>query len=358
MNLKRCLSYDDILLVPRYSGNRHKNDCSIYYSYDKLPRPFKSIPIFNSPMDKVCSKELLECIYNDFDFPITIHRYFKSVHDQLEFVKSLELKDDGLAKVFVAVGSIDKWKDWIDYLLENTDYNLSVDMAQGDSITCIETVKYIKEKKPYITIMAGDIASKSGLKRLYSAGAQLIRCGIGGGSICATRTKEGFGVPTLTTLDDCRHFKAEDCYMIADGGISDSGDIVKAIVAGGADAVMIGKMLAGTSLSPGDKYDFNKEYTEDTNQMKWVEYRGQASHSAQQLLDSSKIHSIEGVSGFIPYTGTTQFVVASMLENLKNAVAYYGGCKDWKEMQRECKVIEITDAGREESSTNSINQEL
>lgn len=356
MDIRTCLSYDDILLVPRYSANLHLNDADIYYNYDKIPRPFKAIPIFNSPMDKVCSKELLECIYNDFDCPITIHRYFKNVQEQLELVESLELKDDGLAKVFLAVGSIYKWKDWINYLLENTKYNLSIDMAQGDSIACIDTVKYIHDKKPSINIMAGDIATKSGLNRLYNAGAQLIRCGVGPGSICATRKNCAFGVPVLTTIMDCNQIKSEDCYLIADGGINASGDIVKALVCG-ADAVMIGKMLAATDLSPGVKYNKNREFTDDNTKMKWVEYRGQASHSAQQLLDNSKIHSIEGVSGLIPYAGTTKFAVNSILQNLRSAVAYYGGCKDWKEMKRVTKIIQITNAGREESSTNSILQE-
>lgn len=350
--IRRCLSYDDVLLVPRYSGNEHLKDADIECSYIGIPNHFKSYPIINSPMDTVCSPSMCEHLLKN-NYPITIHRYFKGPQEQLDFVNLIPNVRNFYNRTFIAVGSVYKWKDWIDYLMDKSSFALLVDMAQGDSKTCIETVEYIRSKDPYCNIMAGNVATRSGFGRLAKAGANFIRAGIGGGSICATRVNVAFGVPTLTSVMDCASVKGDNVYLIADGGINKSGDIVKALHAG-ADMVMVGKILAGTSLSPGAKYDRNMNFTEDLDEAKYVEYRGMASHKAQQSLDNSKIHSIEGVSGVIPYIGTTEFVLESTLQNLRSAMSYYAGCRNWNEFKRMVKMIEITSAGISESGTGSI----
>lgn len=356
-DIRRVLSYNDVLLIPRYSGNLHVEDASIVYHYKNLPSPFKAIPITNSPMDMVCSPEMMHCLHNKFNFVVTIHRYFPTAKDQLRFIDecNLKIKND-YRKVFIGVGSVYKWKDWIDYLIRKykkekyPNFSIHVDMANGDSLACIETVKYIRKKLPKINIMAGCIATKSGYKRLYKAGASLIRAGIGSGSICSTRIKCGFGIPVLTSVVDCAKFKPEDSYLIADGGIEEPGDIVKAIAAG-ADMVTMGKMFASTNLAPGLKYDKNLYITENEEEYEWVQYRGMASKEARQNSGCRKNSSLEGVSGLVRYKGTTVEIVEGILENVKAAVSYYGGCKNLKEFQRETKFCEITQAGWAESLT-------
>ena len=169
-------------------------------------------------------------------------------------------------------------------------------------------------------------------------------------SICSTRIMTGFGIPTLTAVIDCAREK-DTAYLVADGGVEYPGDLCKAMAAS-ADMVMVGKLLAATSLSGGEKLDKNYEITEDKNEYAWVQYRGMASKESIQKLNSKKSAiSIEGVSGYIPYTGETEEVVTNMLGNMRAAISYYAGCRNWNEFRRKVKFVEITNQGWEESLT-------
>ncbi len=357
-DIRRVLSYNDVSLSPRNSNFKHLTDANIYYDYKGVSN-FQSIPFINAPMDKVCSKEMLSLVYHDLKMPITIHRWFESPSKQIDFYNSCDIKDNG-KPVFLSVGSVYKWKEWIDHLIEKLkkiqQIGFLVDMANGDTLTCVDTVKYIKKMAPEKNLMAGNVATKSGYCRLEEAGANFIRVGIGGGSICTTRLMTGFGVPTLTSVMDCSQVKG-DSYLVADGGIEYPGDICKAMV-GGADMVMAGKMFAATSLSSGEKYNQHGEITEDMETAKWVSYRGMASASAANSLTSKKSNvSVEGVEGFIPYTGESKDVLSSVHANLRSAVGYYAGCKDWSQFKKRVKFVILTPQGWGESVTR-INSSM
>jgi IMP dehydrogenase len=348
IDFRRVLSYNDVLLVPRYSGLDHVTDADIYYNYNNIKWGFHGLPLINAPMDTVCSTALLKLLHDKFLMPVTIHRWFKSVEDQIKFYNecnfSLEDYD-----VFIAIGNLCKWEGWIERLLSyrrsnDKKFSVLIDVANGDTKATIETVKYIKSHYD-VNIMAGNIATKSSFARLQESGADFIRVGIGGGSICETRTRSGFGVPTLTSVIDCAKEKSTS-YLVADGGISYPGDICKAI-ANGADMVMCGNLFASTSLSSGEKVELNGK--------KYVRYHGMASKESIIKLNSNKsVVSIEGVSGLIPYTGETETVVTELLGNLQTAVSYYGGCRNWYEFRRRVKMNEITNAGWEESKTRVL----
>lgn len=361
-DIRYVLSYNDVSLCPRFSDCRHLSDADINYKYGLFDhfygKEFISPPIINSPMDTICSPELLNCLYKDFNFPVTIHRWFNNAKDQIAFLKecNLDKEERTLKRVFMSVGNIDKWKDWIDYLIgnwEEYEYSFLIDMANGDTITCVETTEYIRNKLS-CNIMAGNVATKSGYDRLQKAGANFIRCGVGGGSACSTRTQNGFGLPTLTTVMDCANVK-DNSYLIADGGIEYPGDICKAIAAG-ADMVMCGKIFAGTSLSAGSKYDKEGNVVEDLSLAKWSEYRGMASEGAQKAIKSKKTaRSIEGVSGFVKYEGETSDVVDKILGNLKSSLAYYSGSRNWDHFKKHSKLVQITPQGWGESMTRLAN---
>jgi IMP dehydrogenase len=169
-------------------------------------------------------------------------------------------------------------------------------------------------------------------------------------SICSTRTTTGFGIPTLTSVMDCAKVKG-DSYLVADGGIEYPGDICKAMV-GGADMVMVGKLLAATSLSSGDKFNKKGKKTFNMKKARWVSYRGMASASAAKGLTSKKSSvSVEGVDGFIPYTGETDEVVETVIANLRSSMAYYAGCRDWDNFKKKVKLAQLTMQGWAESST-------
>jgi IMP dehydrogenase len=155
-----------------------------------------------------------------------------------------------------------------------------IDMAHGDSIACVDTIKYIKSlfnnssKKNYYEkkfqdnhIIAGNVATVIGFKRLQKAGANGIRAGIASGAICSTAIETGFGVPILTNIIDMAKYKKKNTWLIADGGCKATGDIAKAVYFG-ADFVMLGKMLASTDLACGSCYNKNKEKLKQNIKMK------------------------------------------------------------------------------------------
>jgi IMP dehydrogenase len=351
-DIRRVLSYNDVLLCPRYSGLEHLSDANIKYDYPGMADVY---PIINAPMDKVCSVDLIKFM-DSIGCPTTIHRWFNSPEEQLKFFELCNIPGQ---RCFIAVGNVAKWKDWIDKIISYSvkkvvAVNFLVDVANGDTKSAVDTVKYIKEHASWCSIIAGNVATKAGFRRLQEAGANFIRVGVGGGSICSTRIKTGFGIPTLTSVMDCATVK-DNAYLIADGGIENSGDICKAMIAG-ADMVMIGKILASTSLSNGKKYDYEGNITDDESKYKWVAYSGMASKEANEKLKSKKsIVSIEGVSGFIPYTGKTEEVMINIFGNLQSAVAYYAGCRNWKEFKKSVKMVEITTQGWNESLTRINN---
>jgi IMP dehydrogenase len=292
-------------------------------------------------MDTLCSEDMLRFLYNQKSI-VTIHRFFESANQQLSLLGLSLKKSTDLSRVFLAIGSKARYQDWIDTLIEVwhlTDYKFGflLDMANGDTRTAIETVRYVREQCKNANIMAGNVATKSGYEHLTEAGANLIRVGIGGGATCTTRSKTGFGIPVLTSLLDCAQSKREDTYLIADGGIEDTGDICKAMAAG-ADAVMCGKIFAATSLASGNVVvDKQTGYS-------FKQYHGMASKKARAKL-KNKTSSIEGAEGYIQYTGETEEVFGDMLANLRSSMVYYGGCDNWRDFYRKAKFEEITPTG-------------
>lgn len=265
------ISYDDILLVPYHSDMKSRSEGNPQTAWGH------SLPLIMSPMNTVCTGQMMK-LFVDQHLIATIHRYFLSADEQYNFVNQ-QLKiacfehtkdeeedidhityDDQIIKkyidnIYFSVGSVIKYKDWIDQLYKLGVRKFLIDMAHGDTSACGDTVKYIRSfgDRDVVKIIAGNVATRGGYRRLRDAGADGIRVGIGGGSICSTRTSTGFGVPTLTSIIDCNDVKG-DTFMIADGGIKNSGDIVKAIRFG-ADYVMCGKLLAGTEYGGGVLYN-------------------------------------------------------------------------------------------------------
>lgn len=355
-SIRRCLSYSDVLLVPRHSSLEHLSDADIVYNYDKCSIPFKAVPVINAPMDFI-SRRLIN-ILNKNNLATSFHRWFKSIDELDKFYLDCGISEND-PSIFIAVGNLSKWKEWIDNLIKIREdnkerFSFLIDVANGDTKDTIETIKYIRGMLgKTVNIMAGNIATKSAFCRLQEAGADFIRVGIGGGSICSTRTSTGFGVPTLTSIFECSQVK-DSAYLVADGGIEYNGDIIKAMAAG-ADMVMAGKLFAATDLSCLEKFDKNGEVTTNPDEYEYCSYHGMASKEAIQRLKSKKSSvSIEGVSGLIPYTGATQEIIENLKGNMQSAMAYYAGCKDWNEFQRKVKFIEITSNGWEESKTRVI----
>jgi len=296
-------------------------------------------------MDTVYSKDL-DNVLTEAGIPVVVHRYFSDYAQQ--FLGSCYKL--GESSRFFAVGSINgKGKEWIDGLFAQGVRSYCIDMAHGDSKPCVDTVKYIKSKSEKTLIIAGNVATKSGFRHLQEAGAWAVRVGIGSGAACTTRTNCGFGVPLLTAIEDCSVVK-DGSLLIADGGMKHPGDAVKAM-AFGADLCMFGKQFAATSLAPGDCYDKDRNLTVDATEIVYKGYRGMASREAREGV--MKRASVEGVSGLIPYSGSTERFLEDLKLNFKAALSY-AGATNWKQFRLNVKKIRISNLSWVESQTHVL----
>jgi IMP dehydrogenase len=192
-------------------------------------------------------------------------------------------------------------------------------------------------------IMAGNVATYAGADHLASCGADIVKVGIGGGSICTTRIKTGFGVPNLTAIKNCSRV---DRSIVADGGIRYPGDIVKAL-AFGADFVMLGGMLAGTRPTPGPVISKKNKNGEE---VKVKTYRGMASSEVQKDYHGgiAEWKTSEGVSTQVPYREDEDQIINDIIGGLRSGLTY-GGAATIAELQRKLDYIEITTSGLTES---------
>jgi len=191
-------------------------------------------------------------------------------------------------------------------------------------------------------IMAGNVATYAGADHLASCGADIVKVGIGGGSVCTTRIKTGFGVPNLTAIKNCSRV---DRSIVADGGIRYPGDIVKAL-AFGADFVMLGGMLAGTRPTPGSVIS---KKNKNGKEVKVKTYRGMASSEVQKDYHGgiSEWKTSEGVSTQVPYREDEDKIINDIIGGLRSGLTY-GGAATISELQRKLDYIEITTSGRTE----------
>ncbi|MBR2012791.1 MAG: IMP dehydrogenase [Clostridia bacterium] len=230
---------------------------------------------------------------------------------------------------------------------------LVLDSAHGHSANIMKTIKLVKEHFPDIQLIAGNIATAEAAEDLIDAGADAVKVGIGPGSICTTRVVSGIGVPQLTAVMDV----AEVCSrrnipMIADGGIKFSGDIVKAI-AGGADVVMLGSLLAGCEESPGEEELYQGR--------RFKSYRGMGSMAAMAKGSADRYFQTgtkklvpEGVEGRVPFKGAMGDTVFQLMGGLRSGMGYCG-TETIEELKKNGKFVKITGAGLIESHPHDIH---
>ncbi len=266
----------------------------------------------------------------------------------------LSAKDDGgRLLVGAAVGTGRDTLERVAALVKAKVDVIGVDTAHGQSMFVLKKVEEIKNKFPDVEIIAGNVATKSAVRDLISAGADCVKVGIGPGSICTTRVVAGIGVPQFTAVLDCaEEAEKSGVKIIADGGIKYSGDITKALAAGAA-AVMIGSLLAGTKESPGE--------TEIFQGRSFKVYRGMGSIGAMQRgsadryfqEDNSKLVP-EGVEGRVPYKGPLSDTTFQMVGGVKSGMGYCGAA-NIAELQKNAEFIKITSAGLMENHPHDIS---
>ena len=326
-----ALAFDDILLVPRYSNIVSRKNISLSTNLASIGL---DIPIISAPMDTVTETAMANTLGKLGGLSV-LHRYMPIEKQAQMYVDASE---NGLVQVAVSIGATNNYLEDARKLFNAGARIILVDTANGHSQYAIDAVETLRrEFGEEIHIMAGNIATYDGYLRLADAGADSIRVGIGGGSVCTTRVVSGHGVPTLESIMEIRSIfpYGEGPAIIADGGIRNSGDAAKALAAG-ANAVMLGGALAGTDETPGEFVEGNRK-----------SFRGMASYEAQRD-GRGNVSGVEGISTTVPCKGPVEHVINDFKAGIASAMSYTG-VDNLTDFAYNSMYVQITNSGLVES---------
>ena len=342
MNVKETLAFDDVLLTPKYSKIESRKSIDIS---SRLSRCVLSTPIISSPMDTVTETDMVVAMDNAGGLGI-VHRY-NTVAEQARIIHNAHI--NGSKNIGAAVGVSGDYLDRAKAAVVAGANILCVDIAHGHHFLMKNALKCLRSSvDESIQIIAGNVATLEAFNDLADWGADAIRVGIGGGSICSTRIQTGHGIPTFQSIVDCAA-SDRSASIIADGGIKTSGDVSKAIAAG-ADFVMLGSMLAGTDESPGEVMTSPEIVNGKQVYSKFKVYRGMASVEAQ--IDwRGHTASVEGVTSTVRYKGPVCNILEDITRGLKSGMSY-SGSSSITEFQCKATFIRQTSSGQIESSTH------
>jgi IMP dehydrogenase len=265
-------------------------------------------------------------------------------------------KDErGRLCVGAAVGVGADWEERVESLVRAGVDLVAVDTAHGHSKNVLDVVGQIRRRYPDLDLAGGNVATDEGTTALIQAGVNVVKVGIGPGSICTTRIVSGVGVPQITAIGSCAKAAARyNVPIIADGGIKFSGDITKALAAG-ADSVMIGSLFAGTEESPGETILYQGRTYKVYRGMGSIGAMGQGSrdrYGQADVMDSNKLVP-EGIEGQVPYKGSLGFNIHQLVGGLRAGMGYLG-CGDIATMRAKAKFMQITSAALREGHVHDV----
>ncbi len=327
-----ALTFDDVLLVPAYS--------------EVLPREVSTkarfsrnitlnIPIVSAAMDTVSEADMAIAVAQKGGISV-VHKNM-SIEAQAEHIRKVKnasidghshpcVDSEGRLRVAAGIGITADVLDRVAALVEAGVDAVVLDSAHGESRGVIEALKNVKAAYPGLDVVVGNIATASAARRLIDAGADALKVGIGPGSICTTRVVAGVGVPQISAIyDAAKEAEGSGVPIIADGGLRYSGDIVKALAAGG-DCVMIGSMFAGTDEAPGEIFE--------EGGLKFKTYRGMGSIDAMQAGSRDRYFQggdngpkklvPEGVVARVAYKGSVKDIIYQLIGGLRSGMGYCG----------------------------------
>lgn len=352
----KALSFDDVLLVPKFSSINSRKEVSIQSNlFDGLDL---EIPIISANMDTVTGHEMASAMIKQ-GAGASLHR-FSTVQGNVEEFK----KSPKSTIVSIGVGSHELERAAALYAAGA--YNFVIDVAHGASHQVVTQYDLLREiTGSNANIIIGNIATGKNIRDIKSAMTSRLlpdayKVGIGGGSLCTTRIVTGCGLPTLYSVMDCvKEIRGEK--LIADGGIKNSGDIVKSLAAG-ADAVMVGSLLAGTEETPGEIVAFETKtqygtaylntyanYKEAPKHLWHKKYRGSASKESYEAQNKVADHRTpEGEATVVKYKGSVESVIQNLAAGIRSGFSYLGA-NNLEELWVNADFVEITAAGRQES---------
>ena len=347
--INEALTFDDVTLVPKYSEILPSEvDTSI-----KLTDTLKlNIPLLSSAMDTVTESKMAIAIAKAGGLGV-IHRNL-DIKKQIQEIKKVKKQK---LLVGAAVGTGLKEFHRVELIIKEKVDMIVVDTAHGHTKKVSEMIKFIKKKKSKkICLCAGNIATPEAAKFLLKLGVDVIKVGIGPGSICTTRLVAGIGVPQLSAILNVRNgIKNKNVKIISDGGIKYSGDLAKAFAAG-ADAVMIGSLFAGTDETPGKLIKKNGKLFKSFRGMGSVGAmnKGSADRYFQSKQKNNSKYVPEGVEGFAKYKGKVENIVFKLIGGLKSSMGYLGS-KQIKYLRNKPQFVKITKAGFYESMVHNVD---
>ena len=328
--MKEYLTYDDVQILPKYSEIKHRSNCN---TSTKVTKNYKlDIPIVSSPMDTVTEYEMAYEMSELGGMGI-IHR-FLSIDEQSKMIDNLN--------TYMVGAAIGVTGDFIERAQELSNVGcpiICIDVAHGHHRLVKNAMRRLKnEVKTTSDLLVGNIATKEAARDLCEWGADGLRIGIGGGSLCSTRIQTGIGVPMVSSVSDCVSVADEyNVPCMADGGIRSIGDVCKGLACG-SDTVMLGSLLSGTKETPGV---ITKQGVWP-NEVLQKKYRGSASLDSKSDRGESK--NVEGYSTTILYKGKVKRVISDILDGLKSSMSYVGA-NNISEYHSKSELIRITNAG-------------
>ncbi|WP_072153107.1 IMP dehydrogenase [Weissella viridescens] len=359
------LTFDDILLVPAES---HVLPNDVDLSVELTPSLKLNIPVLSAAMDTVTESRLairmaqlggLGVVHKNMLIEQQAAEVAKVKKADVDYGNFPQAATDVDGHLLVA-GAVGVTSDSIKRVAALVDAGVDaivLDSAHGHSDGILRKVEEIRAAFPTLNIIAGNIATSEGAQALYDAGVDVVKVGIGPGSICTTRVVAGVGVPQLTAVLDAAEVAVkEGKTIIADGGLKFSGDIVKALAAGG-NAVMLGSMLAGTEEAPGEVI------TDETSGHQFKSYRGMGSIAAmengskdryfQSEVNEANKMVPEGIEGRTAYKGSLDGVIFQIIGGLRSGMGYTGAA-DINELIDKSRFVQITNAGLIESHPHDV----
>jgi IMP dehydrogenase len=360
--IKEGYTFDDLLLVPAHSTVVPAN---VDLATTLTPRLRLKLPILSAAMDTVTEAAMATALAKAGGLGI-LHKNMP-IEAQAAMVRSVKsatvdhpsmaaVDDQGRLLVGAAVGVSAETMTRVKALVAAEVDVIAVDSAHGHSQGVISTIAAIRAAYPHLELIGGNIVTAQAARDLIEAGASILKVGVGPGSICTTRIVAGVGVPQITAVNDVYQIaKAANVSVIADGGIKFSGDIVKALAAG-ADAVMLGGLLAGCEETPGEVIDVYGK--------KVKTYMGMGSLTAMQKGSSDRYFQggqkelsklvPEGIEATVPFKGPIADILYQMMGGLRSGMGYCG-CANLSDLKTKARFVKITNAGLNESHPHDVD---
>lgn len=359
---KQGITFDDVLLIPAES---HVLPNEVDLKVQLADNLKLNVPFLSASMDTVTEAPMAIAMANNGGLGV-IHKNMPKEAQAAEVAKvkavasdqiraNAAVDDQGRLLVAAAVGVTSDTFERAEGLLAAGADAIIIDTAHGHSAGVLRKVAQIRDQFPDATLIAGNVATGSGTRALFEAGVDVVKVGIGPGSICTTRVVAGVGVPQLTAIYDAAEVAQEfHKPIIADGGIKYSGDIVKALAAGG-NAVMLGSMLSGTDEAPGEVFEDNGK--------KYKTYRGMGSLAAMEhgsadryfqggVNEANKLVP-EGIEARVEYKGSVDDIIFQMVGGLRSGMGYTG-CETVQDLINDAQFVRISNAGLVESHPHDV----